>query len=400
VILLSARAGEEAKVEGLAAGADDYLVKPFAARELRARVDGLVRLAKQRRDAAAREQALQTDLATARSRAELREREQQLDLALAAGRMGSWNLDLVTGQLLASDICQGIFGWTPGENYDYQRHLDSILPADRPRRQKIVDEAIENHADMDAEYRMRLPDGGTAWIMARGHANYAPDGTPLSLTGISLDITDRKLVEQRQRLLLNELNHRVKNTLATVQSIARQTQRTAVSSKEFHESFASRIDALARAHDILTGSAWEGAMLTEIMAQTLAPYAHPNGEETRIAFSGPPIRLGPNAAVTMNMAFHELATNAAKYGSLSASTGRLDVTWSVDRSTEPATLTVLWTEAGGPPVPPPTRSGFGTRLLRTGLPRELDGSVDMSFDPQGLTCRMDIAISNKLTMVD
>jgi signal transduction histidine kinase/DNA-binding response OmpR family regulator len=400
VILLSARAGEEAKVEGLAAGADDYLVKPFAARELRARVDAVIRLARQRREAAARERALQTELATAQSRAALRETEQQLDLALKAGRLGSWELDLATGHLLVSDICRANFGWKPGDECSFQRLLDSVFPADRPLQQKMIADAIENHTDLDIEYRTLLPDDAVGWVMVRGRAAYAEDGTPLVMAGVSLDITDRKKVEQRQRLLLNELNHRVKNTLATVQSIARQTRRTAVTSHEFDDAFASRIDALARAHDILTGSAWEGAMLAAIIAQTLAPYARPNGDEDRIVFGGPPVRLGPNAAVTLNMAFHELATNAAKYGSLSASTGRLHVTWTVDRSTEPAMLDVTWTESDGPPVAPPTRSGFGTRLLRSGLPRELSGSVTMNIDSGGFMCRMRVAISNKISVMD
>jgi two-component sensor histidine kinase len=220
------------------------------------------------------------------------------------------------------------------------------------------------------------------------------------MSGVSLDITDRKRVEQRQRLLLDELNHRVKNTLATVQSIAWQTRRNASSPGDFDLSFASRIDALARAHDILTGSAWQGAMLDDIIGQTLAPYARPNGGEDWIRFSGPPVRLGPNAAVTLNMVFHELATNAAKYGCLSTKDGRLAVTWTADRSSEPAMLEMAWVEAGGPSVTPPARTGFGTRLLQTGLPRELSGSVNMDFAPEGFRCYMKVAISHKIALMD
>jgi two-component sensor histidine kinase len=267
-------------------------------------------------------------------------------------------------------------------------------------QEQRVAEAIEHHADLDIEFRTLLPDGDSRWIMMHGRASYGEDGKPVSMAGVSLDITDRKRVEQRQRLLLDELNHRVKNTLATVQSIARQTRRTASGPDDFALSFAARIDALARAHDILTGSAWQGAMLDDIIGQTLAPYARPNGGEERIQFSGPPVRLRPNAAVTLNMAFHELATNAAKYGSLSTRNGRLDVTWTADRSTEPTMLEMVWVETGGPCVTPPARIGFGTRLLQTGLPRELSGSVDIDFAPEGFRCHMKVAISHKIALVD
>jgi signal transduction histidine kinase/DNA-binding response OmpR family regulator len=400
VILLSARAGEEAKVEGLAAGADDYLLKPFSGRELVARIDGTIRLDRQRREATEREQDLQMHLASARSQATLREREHQLELALNAGRLGSWQLDLTNGAFFASEICRATLGWAPSEQYSYRRLLASVFPADRVMRRQRVAEAIRSGSDLELECRFVRPEGDIGWILVRGRASYAGDGTPIGMAGVSLDITERKRGEERQRALLDELNHRVKNTLAVVQSIARQTRQNAKGTASFDDAFASRIDALAQAHDLLTRTAWDGAMLSDVVIQALAPHSHPAGGPLRVAISGPPIRLRPNAAVTLNMAFHELATNAAKYGALSSVGGRVDVTWSVDRSDCPAVTDIVWTERGGPCVGPQAPEGFGSRLIKTGLPRELGGSVSMDFTPNGLICRMRLTDLSKMAVLE
>jgi PAS domain S-box-containing protein len=396
VILLSARAGEEAKVDGLAEGADDYLLKPFSGRELLARIDGTIRLARQRREAGKREHQLSMRLATARSLAALRERDQRLELALTAGRLGSWELNLRTGEIVLSDIFRATFGWGPLEPCSCRRVLASVFPADRAMRRATVGRAIRERSDLDVEYRVVRPDGEIVWILVRGRARYGEDGQPLAVAGVSLDITERKHVEQRQRVLLDELNHRVKNTLAVVQSIARQTRRSALDSASFDDTFAARIDALAQAHDLLTRTAWDGAMLSDVIAQILAPYARPAGEPSFIVVDGPPVRLGPNAAVTLNLAFHELAMNAAKYGALSAKGGRVDVTWFVDRSAGSPMIEITWIERGGPAVSPPGREGFGYRLIKTGIPRELGGTVAVDFAPGGLACRMRLAESPKM----
>jgi two-component sensor histidine kinase len=213
-----------------------------------------------------------------------------------------------------------------------------------------------------------------------------------------MDITERKWVEERQKLLLDELNHRVKNTLSTVQSIALQTRRSAPSPEQFSELFEGRITALAGAHDLLTEAAWESASLADVIGRTLAPHL-PAGSEgaPRIVFGGPMVRLNPNAAVTLNMAFHELATNAAKFGALSVPNGRLEVCWTVDRSVSPARVELVWKEEGGPPVQPPLRKGFGTRLVQQGVARELDGEVDLRYEPTGFTGTIRLPASHKVT---
>jgi two-component sensor histidine kinase len=231
----------------------------------------------------------------------------------------------------------------------------------------------------------------------RGRAAYGEDGVALKMAGVSLDITDRKIAQQRQQTLLDELNHRVKNTLATVQAIAMQTSRFADDGRAFESDFLARIGALAQAHDLLTEVAWDGASLGKVIDQTLAPYVA-KGQTGRVRMSGPEVRLGPNAAVSMTMAFHELATNAAKYGALSVASGQVEVTWSVDRAGHPMVLEIDWQESGGPAVTPPTRRGFGSRFVEKALVREFDGEAQLMFLPKGLRCHMRLPLSPKLQL--
>jgi two-component sensor histidine kinase len=195
--------------------------------------------------------------------------------------------------------------------------------------------------------------------------------------GIAHDATARKLAEQHRELLIRELNHRVKNTLATVQSIAAQTLSTGCE-PAVREAFAARLISLAGAHDLLTRGNWEGAGLAEVAQEALGPHLG----DGRIALSGPNLRLSPKAAVAFGMAFHELATNAAKYGALSVPEGRITLAWEV----EGEGFRLRWMERGGPPVAPPTHRGFGSRLLERGLPHELHGALRLDFRPGGLDC--------------
>jgi PAS domain S-box-containing protein len=398
VILLSARAGEEARVEGLAAGADDYLVKPFSARELRARVDSAVRLARHRREAAARERELHTQLATQKARVALQETEQQLEVALEAARLGTWELDLATSRLTTSDLCRKDYGWLSPEPMTYDDLLALVHPDDRGHRDRKIAEAFIARQDLDVEYRVIRPDGEIIWMLVRGRAEFDRAGAPIRAMGVSLDITDRKRAEQRQRTLIAELNHRVKNTLASVQSLALQTRMTAKSPGEFDTAFDGRLRALVLAHDLLTANSWEGARLEDVIGRTLAPYVSRSGPERRIEIAGPPIRLSPDAAVTLHMAFHELATNAVKYGALSTPDGAVGVRWAIDRAGDRPALEIVWAERDGPPVETPTRRGFGSSLLEAGLKRELDGAVMLAFEREGLACRIRLPLSKKISM--
>ncbi len=209
------------------------------------------------------------------------------------------------------------------------------------------------------------------------------------------DVTERARQEQALReseeklkLMVLELNHRVKNNLATVQSIAVQTLRGEDSPETMRETFLQRIFALAAAHDILTRAQWEGATVTSIARGVLDALGDVG---QRIGLQGPEVRLSSKAALAISMAFHELGTNALKYGALGSSGGRVDVGWTIapDRWLE-----LAWVESGGPRVRPPAHRGFGSRLLERGLAAELDGRVDMVFDPGGVRCLIRAQLSD------
>ena len=335
-------------------------------------------------------------VATERGRAALRQSEQQLEFALRAGRLGSWELNLKNGRLIASDEFRAAFGLGPNERLDrYTQLLARIHPDDRAQLEQAMDQAIDQGGNLDIEYRITKPNGEIGWTLVRGRAVNDEHGTPVRMAGVALDITARKTGEERLRLLLDELNHRVKNTLATVQSVALQTLRNAADPTQFAATFIARIGALARAHELLSAASWDGASLEEVISRTLAPLVT-GGDQGRISFSGPPINLGPNAAVTLNMVFHELTTNAGKYGALSVPTGRVEVLWSIVEDQGVRYVQIDWRESGGPPVVAPTRRGFGSRLIEQGLVREFEGQAELSFNPDGLSCHIRLPFSAKL----
>ncbi len=211
------------------------------------------------------------------------------------------------------------------------------------------------------------------------------DGDKRFFTGVMRDVTDRRRAEELQRLMINELNHRVKNTLATVQSVAGQTLRNAADLGDARDALTTRLLALARGHDILTRESWDGAELADIVASVVA--AH--GETERFSVEGPPVRLAPKATLALSMALHELMTNAAKYGSLSNENGQVRLVWRRSKADAGERLRMTWEEIHGPPVSPPTRQGFGTRLITGGLARELGGEVRLDYPPNGVICEID-----------
>jgi PAS domain S-box-containing protein len=204
-----------------------------------------------------------------------------------------------------------------------------------------------------------------------------------------LDLTERKEAEKRQQVMVDELNHRVKNTLATVMALSAQTFRAAPSSEAFCEAFEGRLLALSQTHNLLNRSFWTGAGLRDILTQELAPYSGMDGRG--FTLDGDDIKLGPVTAVALGMAFHELATNAVKYGALSVAGGKVLVAW---RKSRPGRLHVEWREMGGPPVSPPQRRGFGSRLIEQALASDLNGDARLYFPSEGVRCRMDIPLDH------
>jgi two-component sensor histidine kinase len=199
----------------------------------------------------------------------------------------------------------------------------------------------------------------------------------VAIAGASRDLTDRKQGEELQRLLLNELNHRIKNTLATVQALAAQTLRAARDLPSAREALEHRIHSMAQAHDLLTLRAWRGANLADVVTRALDAFT-----PAQVKVSGTAIDVSPKHALALSLALHELGTNAVKYGALSRPEGRVRVEWGV----EDGLLQLHWEESGGPLVSPPTHKGFGSQLLEALVTGDLGGDTKLNYDPSGVRC--------------
>lgn len=293
------------------------------------------------------------------------------------GRILTWNKG-----------AEALFGYREDEAVGALISL--IVPPDhlteRENVRGIMDCAMaEGHARLDTVRRRN--DGRLVDVSVSAARMMDDHGRALGVSAIYRDITERRRWERQQQLLINELNHRVKNTLATVQSIAMQSLRNAGNVDEAGWVIGARLVALARAHDVLTRESWEAADLGEIISEAIAPY-HQYGEH-RFHCRGPEVRLPPRVALSLAMALQELATNAVKYGAVSNESGEITIGWSVDGGTAPPRLRLRWEETGGPPVVPPARRGFGSRLIEQSLAQELDGEVRMEFAPTGVVCTVD-----------
>ena len=372
VILLSARAGEEARVEGLEAGADDYVNKPFSARELLARVRANLQLARIRRDA----EEIQ------------RRQAARLEAVVSTVPTAVWfTHDREAKRVFGNAYGARLLRVRPDSNMSLSAPEDE-RPACRVLRDRVQVETSELPLHRAArgeevageELDLCFEDGSSVTAIFQASPIVDAAGMFQGAVCAAIDITERKRQERHRELLVNELNHRVKNTLTTVQSFALQTLRNASSLAEGRKAFDARLIALSKAHDVLVRENWESAELREVVTEALAAHAEP--ESARLNFGGPDLRMRPSAALAISMALHELATNAVKHGALSNSSGTVDLAWKVDDRFE-----LCWTELGGPAVAPPSRRGFGTRLIQQGLPHEFGGAdVDLRFAPEGVVC--------------
>ncbi|MFW6028344.1 MAG: sensor histidine kinase [bacterium] len=248
----------------------------------------------------------------------------------------------------------------------------------------------EGRAVRGEEAVAERPDGSRVPFIPYPTPLYDPTGALVGAVNMLVDISERKEAESRQIGLVNELNHRVKNTLATVQSLAAQSMRGTALGEEVRAAFEGRLLALSRTHDQLSRAGWKATDLASILDVTLAPYR--NGVGSRISLAQNPVRLPPQMALTLAMVFHELAANAAKYGALSAPEGALDVTWSVAEKDGTPRLRFEWQESGGPAVEAPRHGGFGMRLADRSVTRALKGALEIDFDRAGVRCTMDIPL--------
>jgi PAS domain S-box-containing protein len=376
------------RLRGYEMGAVDYVPVPVIPEVLRAKIRVFAELYRKTRQLE-RFNAELEDRVRARtgeleeSTTRLLESEQRRSLALAAGRMGSWDWDWVNGDWMWDEGQFRIFGVDSQGFVVNPANVQALLhPDDIDELRKAVVQFNRGARSYETEFRIIRPDGEIRWCVGTAAATLDKAGRVIRVSGVTVDITERKRAEERQNLLTREVDHRAKNALALAQSIVRLTRGESV--KAYMQAVEGRISALARVHTILSLSSWQGAEITKLVDEELAPYA--TGEQ--IAFSGSNIQLQPATAQTLAMALHELVTNSAKYGALSTLSGRLTIKWEV----EGEILQMLWEERNGPLVEKPASRGFGTRSVIASIESQLGGQAEFDWRSEGLICRLSVPL--------
>lgn len=252
---------------------------------------------------------------------------------------------------------------------------------------RIEDVFRGESSEPDPEIRYRRKDGATFWATIFVSPVRDRAGVVVQHFASFIDTTRHKKEEDRLRFLLDELNHRTQNTLATVLAIAKQTLASAAD-KEMVGVFEGRVLALSSAQALLGRTSWELVGLRQVVDRILEPFGLHDLQTERFTTAGDDVRLQPKTAMSLAMAFHELATNAVKHGALSTDAGRVSITWQVEPFSGGSGMRLLWKESGGPPVTPPSRRGFGSRLIERGLAQELNGEVRLVYDPTGVSCQI------------
>ncbi len=324
--------------------------------------------------------------------AALRRREEELAQVQTIGKVGGLDVDLREGFRSRRSPEYLLVHGLPADAVEdsHEDWLRRLHPQDRKRAEDDLKDAVAGDArNYQAEYRIIRPsDGAVRWIEAVARIERDEAGTAERLVGAHLDITERKEAETQQRLLMQELSHRVKNSLAMVQAIASQTMRNASSVAAAGETFSARLAALSRAHDLLLGGDWTRASLAVIVDSVVGIQGQPD----RFTISGPETVLGPKAALALSLILHELTTNAIKYGALSNETGRVSIVWRIDDIEGERQFRLRWQEQGGPPVATPTRRGFGSRLIERTFP-SIAGRAETAYPPSGVIFTLDAPLS-------
>ncbi|MGO4570885.1 PAS domain-containing sensor histidine kinase [Microvirga sp. 2TAF3] len=330
-----------------------------------------------------------------RAEAALRENEQRLRATYEHAFIGIGEVDTDGRFLRVNEQLCSLSGYSRDELLA-RTITDLTHPDDRASDlEKFYRQMKGDLHTYSVEKRYIHKHGHIIWVEVAASRVDDAAGRPLYGIRAVRDITGHKRAGEHQRLLINELNHRVKNTLATVQSIASQTLRNASSPEQARSDLEGRFLALSRAHDVLTRESWEGASLDEIIAQAFRPYRS-HGEK-RFHCQGPAARLSPHMSLAVAMALQELVTNAVKYGALSNPTGEVHLTWSIEQAAKSPRLSLRWEERGGPLVCPPTRRGFGSRLIERSLAHELEGEVKIEFARTGVICTVEAPLRSEAT---
>jgi len=376
------------RLRGYEMGAVDYVPVPVVPEVLRAKIKVFAELYRKTRQL----ERLNTELEdrvrarTAeleKSTVQLVESEQRRTMAIAAGKMGSWDWDWINGDWMWDAGQYRIFGVDPLTFEVTSDNIQALLhPDDIDGFQKIIAHVERGVRTYESEFRIIRPDGDIRWCVGSAAATIDKAGRVVRLSGVTIDITERKRAEERQNLLAREVDHRAKNALALAQSIVRLTRANEV--KDYVQAVEGRISALARVHTILSLSNWEGAEIGNLVAEEISPYSNSD----QIERHGGELQLQPATAQTLALALHELVTNSAKYGALSTLSGRLKIRWDVRADM----LQLLWEERGGPAVEKPVSRGFGTRSVIASIETQLGGKAEFDWRTEGLICRLSVPL--------
>jgi len=326
-----------------------------------------------------------------RKRAEdaLAERNMQLSLAGKAALVGSYSYGIETDVMHVSEGYAALHGLPEGTVETTRSEWCSRAhPEDRGRVAERRREAFRKRiSEYDIEYRIVHSDGTLRWIESRSLILYNRHGNPQRVVGVNIDVTERKRTEDRQRILVAELDHRVKNLLSTISAVAAHTMDASGSMQQFVAALDGRIRSMALTHELLSGHRWQGIPLAQLLRRELAPYATKSNTDIK----GPDVLLSAEAGQTIAMVVHELTTNAAKYGALSRRQGLVLVRWqwpTNGHAAEP--LTIDWKEIGGPPVDARRKANYGSSVITDLVPYELAGTADLVFTSEGVRCRLSV----------
>jgi two-component sensor histidine kinase len=323
----------------------------------------------------------------ARMAADLIREEWRHALTLEAGRVGSWVWDLRSGEIVANDIFRQMFG-LPSVN---PLHIDDLMTTIDRRDIEGVNRALAATFDEGVDYNVefRVTSNGR-WLIGRGRV-YQRDGAgkPLIMMGVNIDVTDAREAADQTRVLLRELNHRVKNTLAMIQSLARQTLRQKPDPQQFIDTFSGRLRTLSEAHTLLADRDWSGVGLVELVHSQVEPYLLSSPDQ--LVLSGVDLKLPPDQALGLGLILHELTSNAVKFGALSRPSGKVSVSWTLSTDETPR-VDLEWKETGGPHVARPAETGFGIRLIERSLDKVLGSNVALAFPEGGAEARISFPV--------
>jgi len=382
--------GDLDRLRGYELGGVDYVPVPVIPEVLRAKVRVFAELFRRGRALQQLNEQLEqrveertAELATSNVR--FLESEQRRSLALAAGQMGAWDWDIANDCFIWDEGQYRIFGVDPEKFSPTMNNIEGLIhPDDWPLLKNTLTKLSTKADTAKVEFRIHRPNGDVRWCIGAGASTPDAKNKIVRVSGVTLDITERKEAEERQVMLVREVDHRARNALAVAQSIVRLTRAATI--EGYITAVQGRIAALARTHTLLAEARWRGADLRALIDEEMAPFRSDAG--ARIAIEGPQVSLPPAIAQSLALMIHELVTNAVKHGALSSPQGHVALNWQVAGKN----LHLSWIETGGPPVKPPASQGFGSKIMKATIGQQLRGTLNMDWREQGLVSTFSFAL--------